>query len=150
MRRDTLTIKISDEADVRMNRSYHPHSSAGAHGSAKVSFSVGGSSHAPLTPAKRPAQDVSCFHGDKLYSHCLARKKKSVSLSGTVDRGRAKAQPTGPFPLSALPLFPNLTMHLPYINPVCSIFQPLTHFCFSPHPHSRPCPIPGQRFRLSE
>lgn len=96
---------------------------------------------------------MSCFHGDKLYSHSLA-KKKSVSLSGAVDRGRAKAQPTGPFPLPSLPFFLNMTMHLPYIIPICSIFQPLTHFCCSPHPHPHPQqhphphprPIPASAF----
>lgn len=69
-----------------------------------------------------------------------SKKKKSVSLSGAVDRGRAKAQPTGPFPLPSLRLFPNLTMHLPYIISICSIFQPLSHFRCSPHPRPRPIP----------
>lgn len=72
------------------------------------------------------------------------RKKKKVPLSGAVERGRAKAQPTGPFPLPFLPLFPNLTMHLPYIISICSIFQPGTRPCRPPHHVPRPRPIlPG-------
>lgn len=71
----------------------------------------------------------------------LPSTKKSVSLSGTVDRGRAKAQLTGPFPL------PNRTMHLPHIITICSIFQPFTNFCRSPNPHPypyrRPRPLSG-------
>lgn len=74
-------------------------------------------------------QDVSCFHGYKPYSRCLA---KTVSLSSAVDRGRMKAQSAGPLPLqlSPKPTHASYTHHPNLLH----FSSPLPILATSPYP----------------